>query len=69
MIALSVIAALVSAGCNPISSRIRDIQYTYGGSPYARNVDKTKRSKHDHESEPLRNPQVGNYGLDMIKKL
>ena len=30
---------------------------------------KTKRCKYDHASELLRNPQVGNYGLDMIKKL
>ena len=69
VIALTVIAALVSAGRNSISSRIRDIEYTYGGSPQAKNDGKTKRSKHDHASEPLRNPQVGNYGLDMIKKL
>ena len=33
VIALTVIAALVSAGRNSISSRIRDIEYTYGGSP------------------------------------
>ena len=69
VIALTVIAALVSAGRNSISSRIRDIEYTYGGSPQAKNDGKTKRSKHDHASEPLRNPQGGNYGLDMIKKL
>ena len=69
VIALTVIAALVSAGRNSISSRIRDIEYTYGGSPQAKNDGKTKRSKYDHASELLRNPQVGNYGLDMIKKL
>ena len=34
-----------------------------------KNDGKTKRSKYDHTSELLRNPQVGNYGLDMIKKL
>ena len=39
------------------------------GSPQAKNDGKTKRSKYDHTSELLRNPQVGNYGLDMIKKL
>ena len=36
VIAVTVITALVSAGYNSISSRIRDIEYTYGGSPQAK---------------------------------
>ena len=69
VIVLTLIATLISAGRNPISSRIRDIEYTYGGSPQAKNDGKTKRSKYEHASELLRNPQVGSYGLEMIKKL
>ena len=69
VIVLTLIAARVSAGRNFISSRIRDIEYMYGGSPQARNDGKTKRSKYEQTSELVHNPQVGNYGLDMKKKL